>query len=124
MINPEIYARAIYELANEGKDAGAVVEGVKKSLIKRGALKLLPQILNMYKHLVLKNANNRAVLIVASEMDKKLIEKHSFYEKDMQVRIDPNIVGGYRIEKQGKLTDASFKSKLLQIYERATRGDY
>ena len=50
---------------------------------------------------------------------KELLEKIGA-AKDVDVKIDESLIGGWRLEGKGMLVDRSFKKSLLEMYNRAT----
>jgi F0F1-type ATP synthase delta subunit len=121
-MKPEIYAKAMFDLAQSGKSADSVVSGVVKSLKARGAMALLPKILSAYTRAISKASTKGATLTVAREADSAEALKLSGTSSDAKVVVDESLIGGYRLEEAGKLLDNSFKAKLLQAYRNATKA--
>ncbi len=115
-MKPEVYAKAMFALKESGKNVDDVVNGTVASLKSRGALKLLPKILSAYKSLTRKMSSKGAVLTIARPGDESSALKESSAPEGVNIKIDSNLIGGYRLESDGKLVDNSFKSVLLQIY--------
>lgn len=112
----------MYALSLEGKDATQIVSGTVDSLKKRGALGLLPKVLSAYRTLAEAALSQGALLTVAREADKQAALQDSGADKDTKVLVDERLIGGYRLEREGTLVDASFKAHLLRAYRNATRA--
>ncbi len=123
MTKADSYARAILELNKKGDKADSIIEGLLKSLRERGSLLLLPQILSAYKRLTYRGDSNKAVMTVARESDKEeCLKSLNIDANNLDFKIDERLIGGYRLEQDGKLLDNSFKAKLLQVYRNATKA--
>ncbi len=123
MTKADSYARAILELNKKGDKPDSIIEGLLKSLQKRGSLILLPQILNAYKRLIYREDYKKAIMTVARESDKEeFLKSLNIDTKDLNIKTDERLIGGYRLEQKGKLLDNSFKAKLLQAYRNATKA--
>ncbi len=122
-MSPDVYAQAIYALQSQGKNVDEIVNGMKYSLKKRGALGLVPKILSAYQRLVAKKQSNGAKLTVARGADiDDALKALGISKEDVSINTDERLIGGYRYEADGILQDASFKAKLLQIYRNATKA--
>ncbi len=122
-MNPEAYAKAMMSLSSkEGQDADSIVKGLVSSLKARGALALLPKVLSAYTNLVAQRSSEESTVAVARSTDAKGAIELSGAPKDAKVIVDERLIGGYRLEKGGKLIDNTFKAKLLQIYRNATKA--
>ena len=120
-MKPDVYAKAIFELTSSGSDASGVIDGMMKSLRRRGTLGLLPKILSIYKKLVKQSASKASVLTVAKDGDADSFKRDKKVGDDVRVVVDEDIIGGYRLESDGKLIDNSFKTQLLQVYRKAIK---
>ncbi len=120
-MNPKVHAQAMFELISSGKTAEDVIKGTMKSLKKRGAIKILPKILKEYQILEKKEYMKKPTLTIARESDRANAIKDSDADKDINIVIDESIVGGYKLENNGVLTDNSFKSHLFNVYKNAVK---
>jgi F0F1-type ATP synthase delta subunit len=116
----DVYAKAIFDLIKSGKDADSIKDGLLKSLKSRGALSLLPKVLNAYTKLQYKASAQGATLYVARDADVDSAIKELGLQERPNIKVDDRLIGGYRLESNGKLLDNSFKAKLLQAYRNAT----
>jgi len=121
-MKPEIYAQAMMIHSRAGKAADEIVSGAIKSLKGRGLVALLPKILSSYERLVQKAGAKSELLTIARQADEDGARQKSNASADAQVRIDENLIGGYRYESAGSLVDNSFKAKLLEVYRSATKA--
>jgi len=121
-MNPDVYAKAMFALSTAGKTADEVVSGAMRSLKARGAMGLLPKVLSSYERLMARIGTQGSVLTIAREADSAEAMKMSNAKSDTKVVVDERIVGGYRLEDEGKLVDESFKAQLLQVYRNATKA--
>jgi len=121
-MKPDAYAKAMFSLSKEGHNKGSIVEGLMSSLKTRGALALLPKVLIAYTNLLAQKSSDKPVISVARSSDTKEAIELSGAPKDAEVVVDERLIGGYRLERGGKLVDDTFKAKLLQIYRNATKA--
>ena len=114
------YAQALWSVIEGGMDPKRAVQSLLDALQKRGRAALLPQIGRTFMRLAMREMQkNRSVLVVAHSRSEKSARKESG-AKDAELIIDENLVGGWRLEDKQLLRDASWKSALLSIYNRAT----
>ena len=72
---------------------------------------------------------NGITLTVAREKDersaksavKDVLADMNASTKDVSVKVDESLIGGWRLEGREMLVDASWKKSLLSIYNRATQ---
>lgn len=115
----ETYAKALLELVNRGTTPKEAVASIRKVLSKSGKASLFPSIAKSVARLAGREMRMKGtVLVVAKEADAAEAKERSG-EKDAKVRIDPTIIGGWRLESAEELRDASYKRALLEIYQRA-----
>ncbi len=119
-MNPDVYAKAIFELEVSGSDAGKIVGGTVGALKRRGAISLLPKILKAYKRLIERARSTGSVLTIARASDKAGALMESRASEGTAIKVDSDIIGGYRLESGSSLVDNSFKRHLLQIYRNVT----
>lgn len=108
----------------EGKtkeEAVSVFESFGQYIKVRGLLKLYPRILTAYKDVLTRTTSQKTIITIAKEADTAAIQNMHQIDTDAAVRIDETILGGYTIETDSRLIDASHKSALLKIYQNITR---
>lgn len=121
----ETYAQALIGLS-EKADSGALL-GVLK---RKGHMALLPSIVREYEKLAAKRAAARAgELRVAQRADVEMLQEEiAKYAAQMEISLpharvaeDPTIVGGFILSKGEREVDASYKTRLLELYQRLMR---
>lgn len=87
----------------------------------RGYAPLLPRILSEYERInVTSEEKNVHVTMVKKHPYKELLASHGI-EGEAELTIDETLIGGYRIETESKLIDASYKNALLKLYHSITK---
>lgn len=120
----KIYAQALWKVIEKGMDPKKAVESLRDALNTKGRLALLSQIGRAFERIAAREMQkNRSTLVVASSHSEKDARKESG-ARDADLVIDEDIIGGWRLEDNESLTDASWKSALLSIYNRATTSAY
>ncbi|OGG57761.1 hypothetical protein A2765_05000 [Candidatus Kaiserbacteria bacterium RIFCSPHIGHO2_01_FULL_56_24] len=120
-MKPETYAHAILHMIQKGEAPKDSIARVHKALEAKGRTGLMPQIANAFRRIAQRDANtNRSLLVIAREKDEHAARKASG-AKDADVAIDKTLIGGWKLEEKGTLTDASWKTQLLSIYNAATK---
>lgn len=118
----DAYAHALMRLIEEGAKPAEAVKKLHALLEREGRANLLPSIGRAFERLAAKKANrDRAVLTIAREKDEAKARKESGV-KDAEIAIDESLIGGWRLEADGMLQDASWKTSLLNIYQNVTRA--
>ncbi|HEV3245321.1 MAG TPA: F0F1 ATP synthase subunit delta [Candidatus Paceibacterota bacterium] len=125
----QAYAQALMQLIEGGMQPKKALHALVESLKVKGREALLPRIARAFERLAQREMHKNAVVMsVAKEKDvhagkrdaKELLETIGAESKDVEVRIDEDLIGGWRLEGRGMLVDRSFKKALLQMYNRAT----
>lgn len=98
-----------YALALKDTDIKKVVAYMKA----KGHLSLLPQILRIME----RSPQRGDVLTVAKEEDIAGAQKRF---PEAEVSVDPRIVGGFLLRKAGRVTDATYRKALVNIYTAVT----
>ncbi len=124
------YAKALSQMVENGATPKHAVSKLRDYLATRGRVNLLPRIArSLIRIAARERAKNALVLSVAREIDapsaeenvKPLLKELGADAKDLEVRVDDSLIGGWRLEGRERLVDASFKKSLLSIYNRATQ---
>lgn len=114
----EQYIVAGAELISEKTDVDKVVSGLRKVMKRRGHERLLTSVLKGLVSKVEKESEMSVPrLTIASEDTKK---PDALSAKNVDIKIDPSIVGGYIMQEGFTRTDNSYKTKLLNWYRSAT----
>lgn len=127
MVTADSYAEALYQLTQDEKDSSKVVGNLIALLQKKGHMKLLPNILHSFEaKLAVGRDSQTLTFVCAREKDfekfKNELTDH-FEHADAKFTdqvIDDSIIGGYILKKDEVVVDASYKKKLLTLYQSAT----
>lgn len=117
------YAQAVAAMScQEGRDEGALVDGLVRHLKQSGRMKLLPGILRELKREQNRTEKLAPVLEVARESDKAagvaLLQKEGVSASN--VVVNPSLIRGWRARANGLLWDHSAKRALTDIYKKIT----
>ena len=114
------YAQALWELIQKGEKPKEAVTKIQIALSAHGRASLMPAIGRAFERLAQREAQkNLSVLVVARKGDEAKARRESG-AKDAEIRIDETLIGGWKLFDKGQLTDESWKSALLSIYNGAT----
>jgi F0F1-type ATP synthase delta subunit len=124
------YAEALWKAVVRGMDPKKAVRALHDILVVRGRETLFPRIAKAFERIAQRSMVKEGIsLYVARESDahraraevkRALDETGLAGEKISEVKIDPTLIGGWRLEARERLVDASFKKQLLSIYNRTT----
>lgn len=125
----QAYAQALWRAVEGGLEPKKAVRALKDRLEAVGRARLLSRIGKVFERIAERETRRtRTTLSVADEKDEARAKKEARellgkdgLPKDTEMRVDENLIGGWRLEGNGQLLDASFKKNLLSIYNRATR---
>jgi F0F1-type ATP synthase delta subunit len=123
------YTRAIIDLLATGEKTDQVLSRLDGVLKRRGHSKLKAAILKgVFKELSNRLEKESLVIAVVHEEDAKsaLVEELRQLlsvgeNKDKIVEIDKTMIGGARLRYRHNEVDASYKSKLVTLYQSITR---
>ena len=122
------YIQATYEVLQEGREAPTTLSALTRYLKSRGLMKLYPSILRgLMEKIQRSGKSTKTRVMVAREEDA---EKHAKEIKkflteldthtDYDLKISPDLIGGFIIQSKSVRIDQSHKNKLLQAYHRLT----
>jgi F0F1-type ATP synthase delta subunit len=119
------YAQALWKLVDAGHEPKEAVRRVKEALEKSGRGALLPRVARVVQRIAQLRESGKPTLAVASDAERNAslqdaTERLSL-TGDVALRVDGSLIGGWRYEERGRLVDTSYKSQLLEIFNRATR---
>lgn len=123
-ITPKQYARAWYELMQDKKTAKDASKKMLSHLHKNGRLSMLPEILRQMEDIERQASGIEQVTITsARELDANFVKKivqNLLKTKEARIaqKIDPDLIGGVRVETKNKRWDLSIRSK-LKLLEKA-----
>ena len=124
----EQYAQALWQMVEGGMEPKKALHALVESLKIHGREALLPRIARAFERLAARETKKNAVVLsVAHEKDankakrevKALLEEIGAASKDLDIRVDGSLIGGWRFEGKGTLVDTSFKKSLLEMYNHA-----
>lgn len=115
----ERYTQALIRAldAAEPKEHGKLVDNFILHLKAQHHEKLLPRIVALLKQ---QRAKHEVVLTVANEKDASRARKESGAPNDAHTVVDPRLIGGWHLKTKQTLTDASYKTALIDLYRTIT----
>lgn len=131
MVIAQAYAHALYTLTQDdhGRNEQSTFENFVALLKKKGHIKLLPNILTSFEAL-LNSKRDETTLVMTCARKKDFAKfraefKEHFTHQDTDTSfteeiIDNSIIGGFIIKRGDIVVDASYKKKLLTLYQSAT----
>lgn len=125
------YAEALWKMIEGGEKPKEAVTKLRAYLERRGRANLLPKITHAFARIAGRRGTKKAVVLsVARQKDvsraereiKDILKELGAGAKDIEVRLDGSLIGGWRLEGRERLVDASFKRDLLEIYSKVTNS--
>lgn len=125
------YAQALLQMIQKGKTPEDAVRALHEALIRSGRQSLLPKIARAFVRISSTEHTRDGVTVTVArqhDADKALADAHKHLyaihadKKNIAVRIDDSLIGGWRLEGKEQLVDASYKKYLLEIYSHATHA--
>lgn len=124
------YARALFSIVTKASPQAIeeIHSNTRAILAKRGHEKLLPRIVAEYSRLQHLKAAEKPILTVARESDVeqkreaivRMLPQLNIGRDELEVAIDPSIVGGFSIRTERAQYDASYKRALISLYQHLT----
>ena len=124
------YAYALYEIGRSAAapDAKRLVESLSALLERKGHRQMLPAIRKEFRvRSESKKARGDACaeVVLAREKDLSIFKKNIDEELAAQnvieaprITYDATLIGGYRIEHEDSVVDASYRTQLLSLYRK------
>lgn len=124
------YSMGVFTLLKEGISTDEVLRGLKKVLAVNHHTKLYPKILNTLQAALLRDARKMETYITLAHEDDKTKLKEAIRETSIELnaqepftyKIDKTVIGGYRIESNGKSIDHTYKAQLRALYKSFTES--
>jgi F0F1-type ATP synthase delta subunit len=118
----KVYAQAIAKKVREGADEADLVKALQLHLERMGRVKLLPRIVAELKREVARNAKTEPVLELAHEglREGALKELSSLGLSVSDIRINTDLIEGWRVRTEDTVLDKSAKRSLVELYKRIT----
>ena len=129
-MNPEPYAQALSRMLEKGAKPKELIAKLQAMLKRQGRIALLPKIARAFVRIAARESRkNTVTLSVARTKDERgahtavkvFLKEMDVLPKDVAVKTEEDLIGGWRLEGRGQLVDASFKKSLLAMYNRATQ---
>ncbi len=123
------YAQALWKMVEGGMAPVKAVQALRETLKAHGREALLPRIGSAFARIAERESKrNDVILTVAREKDerhahkevKSLLSEMGIETKDLKTQVDDTLIGGWRLEGREVVVDASYKSQLLELFNRAT----
>ncbi|MFM2381348.1 MAG: synthase delta subunit [Candidatus Parcubacteria bacterium] len=123
------YIKAVIAELEKGSSVDVVLANLKKVLTKKGHLSIHGDILRgLQAELSRTTAKSEAVVFVANEADtqkfgsaiKAALVTMGEAGVATQTVVDKTLIGGFKVNHNGKMFDASYKSKLTALYRNVT----
>ncbi|HVM73730.1 MAG TPA: F0F1 ATP synthase subunit delta [Candidatus Paceibacterota bacterium] len=121
------YAQALWMVIKKGMKPSGAIRAMHEKLTREGRAALMPRIAWAFDHIARRDANRTALtLTVADEAHAPRAHKEASHAgldlERVENRVDTTLIGGWRLEGQEQLIDASYKRHLLAIYRAATHA--
>ncbi|GAG50962.1 unnamed protein product [marine sediment metagenome] len=117
--SPRQYAQALYESLREIEDVDSVFKNFYTILLRNNDLKLINKVIEKIEEI---DKEERGVIEVevtgAKEIDKDLVLKLREIignKTEIKEKIDPDLIGGLKIQINDLLIDGSIKGKLNKL---------
>lgn len=121
------YIRAILQMLKEGRDLEVILHGLVRTLKSRGHQKLQASILAGVLRVIEAKSIDESVVTIASKASYAAQAaaiaaalKDLEANKEPVVKTDPTIIGGFIVEANNTRHDASYKTKLVNLYRSLT----
>ena len=121
------YTEAALKMIQSGTDIDKVLEGLRKTLTRKGHTRLYSAVLRSIVRILETHHDTGAVVVVAkdsdttklaSDIDAILTELDA--GKNFVTKIDQTIIGGVIVKNNNVVVDRSYKTKLTNIYRATT----
>jgi F0F1-type ATP synthase delta subunit len=124
----KIYAQALWRMIENGMEPTKAVHALYEKLKMLGREALMPRIAVAFRNLAERSRAHDALTITVADQENEasaLREARAAFGDaklaDVNVRVDKDLIGGWRLEGREKLIDASYKNQLLKMYEKLTK---
>ena len=124
------YAQALWNAIERGTEASSAVKALHTILEKAGRVSLMPRIGKAFARLAAQDmARTQVTLTVADKSHEHIAIQEALARgaelqltaKDIKTHVDKTIIGGWRLEGNEHLLDASYKKHLLAMYQKAAQ---
>ncbi len=124
------YAQALAKMIASGRGPKEAVEALRQLLVRLGRAALLPKIGRAFARIAERERGRAGVVLTTARESDNHVAHHEAESilsdmgvdaRDVTMRTDESLIGGWRLEGRERLVDASFKKYLLSLYNRATQ---
>lgn len=124
------YAQALWNIIQKGTSAETALKEFDATLTAAGRKNLWPKIAFAFRRLAEREATKSTLVLTIADSKheaqslkdaRDAIAKLGLDASKIAVNIDTSLIGGWRLEGQEVLLDASYKKDLLTIYQAATK---
>jgi F-type H+-transporting ATPase subunit delta len=124
------YAHALWQLVVNGMNPKDAVHAIHARLEKEGRASLMPRVASAFSRIAERESRKTDyTLTVAREEDlahakkemKALTGDLGIDVDNLKTQVDDTLIGGWRLEGNERLVDASYKRELLDLYNSVTR---
>lgn len=127
-IQPSILAKTLYELTSEAspKEAQLQIENFAAYLKKKHLLKLVPKIIEQFNSYYNKKQSEADIILTTAKavsevkkkaMAKALEQEYGYKKVNLIEVVDPHLIGGYKLQIEDLLIDASVQGRITQLRE-------
>lgn len=127
------YAQALWKLVEGGMDVKAAVHAIAAKLKRDGRESLVPRVGRAFERIAEREQRKHGfVLTIAREADEAQAKKEAkAYTSefgiasqnewaDLKTQVDDSLIGGWRLEGNERLVDASYKQRLVDLFSGVT----
>jgi F0F1-type ATP synthase delta subunit len=122
----QAYAQALWKMVAEGMAPTKALHSLTEILKQHGRLALLPRIGKAFARIAERQLQKETVtLTVAREKDERAAKQAAkeilaaLETKEVAVKVDDSLIGGWRLEGKEMLVDRSYKMRLLELFNKA-----
>ena len=129
-MNPEPYAQALSRMLEKGAKPKDAVAKLRAVLKRQGRTALLSKIARAFVRIAARESRkNTVTLSIARTKDERsahtavkgFLKEMNVLPKDVAVKTDEDLIGGWRLEGRGQLVDARFKKNPLSPFKLVTK---
>lgn len=121
---PKLYAQALYKAGSA--NAPGVLKNLEVLLQRKGHERLMPAIAREFKRVLQRQVDAQGILEVARTGDVSKLTAQVAYAAsklnlnpdNLDVRENPDLVGGYLMRTKDSQIDGSYRRALLNLYSR------
>lgn len=126
----KVYAHALWQLVSNGMDAKHAVHAIHDRLASEGRASLMPRVAHAFARIAEREARKSDFTLSVAHEDhlaharkemKALTGDLGIELENLKTQVDDTLIGGWRLEGNEKLVDASYKKHLLDLYNSVTR---